>query len=62
MSDVLIYIALFVMIATAGVLAAGLVNLMKGGSGNRSQNLMRARIILQGLAVIILVAVLLLAR
>ncbi|HDZ74067.1 MAG TPA: twin transmembrane helix small protein [Aurantimonas coralicida] len=62
MSDMMIYLALFFMLATAGVLVAGLYNLMKGGSSSTSQNLMRARILLQGLAVLVLVAVLLLAR
>ena len=50
------------MIATAGVLVAGLFNMMKGGDGNRSQRLMRARVMLQGVAVILIVGVLLLAR
>ncbi|MEC5291757.1 twin transmembrane helix small protein [Aurantimonas sp. C2-6-R+9] len=62
MSDIMIYLALFFMLATAGVLVAGLYNLMKGGSNSTSQNLMRARILLQGLAVLVLVAVLLFAR
>jgi len=62
MSDFLTYIALAVMIATAGVLVAGLFNMMKGGDGNRSQKLMRARVMLQGVAVILIVGVLLLAR
>ncbi|WP_370194137.1 MULTISPECIES: twin transmembrane helix small protein [Aurantimonas] len=62
MSDFLTYIALAVMIATAGVLIAGLFNMMKGGDGNRSQKLMRARVMLQGVAVILIVGVLLLAR
>ena len=62
MSSFLTYIALVVMIATAGVLLAGLFNMMKGGDANRSQQLMRARVMLQGLAVLIIVGVLLLAR
>ncbi len=62
MSSFLTYIALLVMIATAGVLLAGLFNMMKGGDSNRSQQLMRARVMLQGLAVLIIVGVLLLSR
>ncbi|MAU98361.1 twin transmembrane helix small protein [Jiella sonneratiae] len=62
MSSFLTYLALLVMIVTAGVLLAGLVNMMRGGSGNTSQKLMRARVMLQGLAVILIVGVLLLAR
>ncbi|MEF2551578.1 twin transmembrane helix small protein [Aurantimonas sp. A2-1-M11] len=62
MSDFLTYAALAVMIATAVVLLFGLFNMMKGGDGNRSQKLMRARVMLQGVAVILIVGVLLLAR
>ena len=62
MSDFLTYLALLVMIATAGVLLAGLFNMMKAGDGNRSQKLMRARVMLQGVAVILIVGVLILAR
>ena len=62
MTSFLTYLALFVMIVTAGVLLAGLINMMRGGSGNASQKLMRARVMLQGLAVILIVGVLLLAR
>ncbi|MCE7027853.1 twin transmembrane helix small protein [Jiella avicenniae] len=62
MSSFLTYLALVVMIVTAGVLLAGLINMMRGGSGNTSQKLMRARVMLQGLAVILIVGVLLLAK
>ncbi|MBP0614075.1 twin transmembrane helix small protein [Jiella mangrovi] len=62
MSSFLTYLALLVMIVTAGVLLAGLFNMMRGGSGNTSQKLMRARVMLQGLAVILIVGVLLLAK
>ncbi|NDV87397.1 twin transmembrane helix small protein [Aurantimonas aggregata] len=62
MSEFLTYLALLVMIATAGVLIAGLFNMMRAGDGNRSQKLMRARVMLQGVAVILIVGVLLLAR
>ncbi|HEV7433269.1 MAG TPA: twin transmembrane helix small protein [Pseudorhizobium sp.] len=62
MSAFLTYLALLVMVATAGVLLAGLWNMMKAGDGNRSQKLMRARVMLQGVAVILIVGVLLLAQ
>ncbi|MBR0691730.1 twin transmembrane helix small protein [Bradyrhizobium lablabi] len=39
--------------AVALVLLLGLVNMMKGGSPNRSQNLMRLRVLLQFIAIII---------
>lgn len=42
--------------AVAVVLIMGLANMMKGGSANRSQQLMRWRVILQGLAVVIVMA------
>ena len=38
------------------VLAIGLWNMMRGGSSNRSQNLMRLRVLAQAVAVVILVA------
>ena len=62
MSDFLTYVALAVMIAVAAVLLMGLINMMRGGDGNRSQQLMRARVMLQGLAIIVIVGVLLLLR
>ena len=39
--------------AVALVLLMGLVNMMKGGSPSRSQNLMRLRVLLQFIAIII---------
>lgn len=62
MSPLLTGLALILMAATAVVLLMGLMNLMRGGPGNRSQKLMRARVMLQALAVLIIVVVLLLAR
>jgi hypothetical protein len=38
--------------AVAAVLLAGLVNMMRGGSPNRSQILMRWRVILQFVAIV----------
>jgi hypothetical protein len=40
------------------VLVAGLWNMMRGGSPSRSQNLMRARVLLQFLAIILIMAAL----
>jgi hypothetical protein len=37
----------------AAVLLMGLINMMRGGSPNRSQNLMRWRIFLQFVAIVI---------
>lgn len=39
--------------AVAIVLLLGLVNMMRGGSPNRSQNLMRLRVVLQFVAIVI---------
>ena len=39
--------------AVALVLLLGLVNMMRGGSPNRSQNLMRMRVLLQFIAIVI---------
>ena len=40
--------------AVAFVLLLGLINMMKGGSPNRSQNLMRLRVLLQFIAIIVI--------
>lgn len=43
-------------IAVAIVLVLGLVNMMRGGSPNRSQKLMRWRVLLQFVAIIVIMA------
>lgn len=40
------------------VLVAGLWNMMRGGSANRSQNLMRARVLAQFAAIVVVMALL----
>jgi hypoxia induced protein len=40
--------------AVAVVLLLGLVNMMRGGSGNTSQKLMRWRVVLQFIAIVII--------
>ena len=40
--------------AVAFVLLLGLINMMRGGSPNRSQKLMRLRVLLQFIAVVII--------
>jgi len=52
-SNLLEYIAPFAVAAVAIVLLAGLVNMMRGGSPSRSQQLMRLRVILQFAAIVI---------
>ena len=44
--------------AVAVVLLFGLINMMRGGSGNTSQKLMRLRVLLQFIAIIIIMATL----
>jgi uncharacterized membrane protein len=43
-------------IAVAIVLALGLINMMRGGSPNRSQKLMRLRVLLQFVAIVVIMA------
>ena len=57
MSSVLAYYAVPVAVgAVAVVLLFGLVNMMRGGSPNTSQKLMRLRVLLQFIAVIVIMA------
>jgi hypothetical protein len=42
--------------AVAVVLVLGLVNMMRGGSPNRSQKLMRMRVLLQFVAIVVIMA------
>jgi len=53
MSHYLVPAAIF---AVAVVLLLGLVNMMRGGSPNRSQQLMRLRVLLQFVAIIVIMA------
>ena len=43
-------------VAVAIVLLLGLTNMMRGGSPNRSQKLMRLRVLLQFVAIIVIMA------
>jgi hypothetical protein len=52
MSTVFNIIAVLVMIAVVIVLIRGLVNMMRGGSGNTSNKLMQARVTLQFVALV----------
>ena len=44
--------------AVAVVLLLGLINMMRGGSGNTSQKLMRLRVLLQFIAIIVIMTTL----
>jgi hypothetical protein len=48
--------------AVAIVLVLGLVNMMRGGSPNTSQRLMRARVLLQFVAIVVIMAAIYFAR
>lgn len=54
MENLLNIVIILVMLVVVGILFAGLFNMFKGGSGNTSQKLMRARIIAQFLAIALL--------
>ena len=55
MSDFLShYLVPAAIIAVAAVLVLGLMNMMRGGSPNRSQSLMRMRVLLQFVAIVII--------
>ena len=50
------YLVPLAVAAVAVVLLLGLWNMMRGGSSNRSQNLMRWRVLLQFAAIVIMMA------
>jgi Hypoxia induced protein conserved region len=57
MSDLMShYLVPAAVIAVAVVLLLGLINMMRGGSPNRSQKLMRLRVLLQFVAIIVIMA------
>ncbi len=62
MSSVLQILALVAMVSVAIVLLFGLWNMMKGDNANRSQKLMRLRVIAQAVAVVLVVAALYFAQ
>lgn len=62
MSTVLHFLIPFAIVAVAFVLLLGLLNMMRGGTAQRSQQLMRARVMLQAVAVAIIIGALYFAR
>jgi Hypoxia induced protein conserved region len=57
MSDFMSHFAVpAAIVAVAVVLLFGLINMMRGGSPNRSQKLMRLRVLLQFVAIIVIMA------
>ncbi|MBB4038391.1 hypothetical protein GGR34_000020 [Microvirga flocculans] len=53
-SDLFVTIAV---VAVAVVLLLGLINMLRGGNANRSQHLMRLRVLLQFVAIVIIMGV-----
>jgi hypothetical protein len=58
MSTVFNIAAILVMVAVVIVLVRGLVNMMRGGSGNASNKLMQARVGLQFVALVLIMTAL----
>ena len=56
------YLVPIAIAAVAVVLLLGLVNMMRGGSPNRSQKLMRLRVLLQFVAIIVIMAAIWIVR
>jgi hypothetical protein len=54
MATVFNILAILVMIAVVIVLIRGLANMLRGGSGNTSNKLMQARVILQFIALVLI--------
>jgi len=50
------YLVPAAVVAVAIVLLLGLINMMRGGSPNRSQKLMRLRVLLQFVALVVIMA------
>jgi Hypoxia induced protein conserved region len=50
------YLVPLAILAVAVVLVLGLVNMMRGGSPNKSQELMRLRVLLQFVAIVVIMA------
>ena len=62
MSTAFNILAILVMVAVVVVLVRGLINMMRGGSGNTSNKLMQARVVLQFIALVFIVLALYFAR
>ncbi|HVV80361.1 MAG TPA: twin transmembrane helix small protein [Pseudolabrys sp.] len=50
------YLVPLAIIVVAIILGMGLVNMMRGGSPNRSQSLMRMRVLFQFIAIVVIMA------
>jgi len=61
LEDILRWVLPFALAAVAIVLVLGLLNMLRGGNPNLSQKLMRARVLLQLVALLIVMVVVYLA-
>jgi hypothetical protein len=50
------------MIATLGVLGAGVVQMIRGGDPRKSNKLMQSRVVLQGIALLLFAIIMMLVR
>lgn len=57
MSDLSNIIVFAAILAVAFVLLLGLANMLRGGSANRSQQLMRLRVLLQFIAIVVIMGI-----
>ena len=62
MSTVFNIIAILFMVAVVIVLVRGLINMLRGGSGNTSNKLMQARVVLQFVALVFIMLALYFSR
>ncbi len=62
MTSVLTVLLVVVMLGVVGVLGLGMAGVVRGGDPRRSNALMRARVLLQGLAIALMAAILLLRQ
>jgi hypothetical protein len=62
MTSVLTVLLVVVMLGVVGVLGLGMAGVVRGGDPQRSNALMRARVLLQGVAIALMAAILLLRQ
>ena len=62
MSTFMFYLAITAMLAVLAILLLGLRNMLRNGSGNLSNKLMQARVLMQFVAIIIIVIGVYIAR
>ena len=61
MTTFLTILLVLAMLGVLGVLGLGMVNLFRGGNPRTSNKLMQARVVMQGLALLLLAALMMLA-